>query len=48
MELSLNEMSVYHRLCARGDQQVEGESVTLSDLYAPTVVLLSGRQKQDS
>ena len=24
------------RLCARGDQQVEGESFTLSDLYAPT------------
>jgi hypothetical protein len=25
------------RLCARGDQQVEGESFTLSDLYAPTL-----------
>jgi len=25
------------RLCARGDQQVEGESFTSSDLYAPTL-----------
>ena len=25
MELSLNEKSVYHGLCAGGDQQVEGE-----------------------
>ncbi len=24
-------------LCARGDQQVEGESFTSSDLYAPTL-----------
>ena len=25
------------RLCARGDQQVEGESFIASDLYAPTL-----------
>ena len=31
------------RLCARGDQQVEGESFTSSDLYAPTLKALEAR-----